>query len=161
MKKWLQLATVFTILSAAAAAPAQHQHGGHGTGHAAPGMKMDQQEVIVEGVKVLFQFMTNAEHRKMLAAMKSKETPAPGTTHNVAVVLSDAASGRTLADAQVKMKVIDPQNREQVKALRYAPAMRAYDNYFNLPESGRYQVVIAFKIGDGPVKNAGVYYELK
>lgn len=160
MKKALQLTSAFIMLGLAASAPAQHQHGGHGSGHAAPGMQMDQQEVIADGVKVLFQFMTNAEHRKMLAAMKSKETPETGTTHNVAVVLTDAASGKPLTDAQAKMKVIDPQNREQVKPLRYAAQMQAYDGYFNLPEKGRYQVIIAFKTG-GKVRNAGVYYDVK
>jgi hypothetical protein len=161
MKKW-----IFVLITAAAAglaipsvALAQHAHG---QGAAAGGgdMKMETREVLVEGVKVVFQIMTNAEHQKMLTDMKSKEEPEKGTTHNVAVVLTDEKTKKEIMDAQVKMKLIDPKGGEQVKSLRVSEAMKSYDNYFNLADKGKYQLLVVFKVGD-QARNAGVYYDRK
>ena len=70
MKKSLSvlvtLLVFFVILPSAALA--QHQHGG---AKSEP-MKMDSKEVLVEGVKAVFQIMSNQEHKKMLADMKPK-----------------------------------------------------------------------------------------
>lgn len=138
----------------------QHGHGSHGAGHGAAGMKMDQKEVLVEGVKVVFQIMTNAEHKKMLVDMKSKEEPEPGTSHNVAVVLIDTASQKEVTDAAISMKVVDPKGKSQIKNLKYESSMKSYDGYFNLPEKGKYELLVLIKSGDQK-KTAGIYYELK
>jgi hypothetical protein len=58
------------------------------------------------------------------------------------------------------MKVIDPKGKDQVKMLKYEGDMKSYDAYFNLPEKGKYQVMILFKTGDQK-KTAGTYYEVK
>jgi hypothetical protein len=138
----------------------QHGHGSHGAGHGAAGMKMDQKEVMVEGLKVVFQIMTNAEHKKMLVDMKSKEEPESGTSHNVAVVLIDTASQKEVANATVSMKVVDPKGKSQIKNLKYESSMKSYDGYFNLPEKGKYELLVLIKTGDQK-KAAGVYYEVK
>ena len=134
---------------------AQHQHG------AAKGepMKMDTKEVLVEGVKVVFQFMTNEEHKKMLVEMKSKEQPEAGTTHNIAVTLVDEKSHKEVTNAEVNMKVIDPAGKSEIKALKPDTMMKYYNAYFNLPQKGKYQVLIVFKIGDQK-RNAGIYYDI-
>ena len=67
---------------------AQHSHGGMSGG----AMKMDTKEVLVEGTKVTFQIMANAEHQKMLKDMKMKEEIEAGTTHNITVTLKDDKS---------------------------------------------------------------------
>jgi len=136
---------------------AQHSHGGMSTGTS---MKMDTKEVIVEGVKVVFQIMANDEHKKMLRDMKMKDDIEPGTTHNVTVTLKDDKTQKGIANAQINMKVIDPKGKDQVKALKYEEAMKSYDAYFNLPEKGKYQVMILFKTGDQK-RTAGIYYDLK
>ena len=146
------------VLIAAPYALAQHGHS-HG-GSKTEAMKMDTREVLVEGVKVVFQIMTNAEHKKMLTDMKSKEEPEKGTTHNVAVVLTDEKTKKEIMDAQVKMKLLDPKGGEQVKSMRASEAMKSFDNYFNLPDKGQYQLLVAFKVGD-QTRNAGVYYDRK
>jgi len=135
---------------------AQHQHG------AAKGepMKMDTKEVLVEGVKVVFQIMTNEEHKKMLEDMKSKEQPEAGTTHNIAVTLVDEKSHKEVTSAEISMKVIDPADKSQIKALNADTMMKYYNAYFNLSQKGKYQVLIAFKIGDKK-NTAGIYYEVK
>ncbi|MCU0592879.1 MAG: hypothetical protein MUC57_15570 [Desulfobacterales bacterium] len=80
---------------------AQHSHG-HGSG--AGSMKMDTREVLVEGIKVTFQIMANAEHRKMLKDMKMKDDIEPGSTHNVTVVLTDPSTQKEIVDAAVSMR---------------------------------------------------------
>ena len=136
---------------------AQHSHGGMSMGGS---MKMETKEVLVEGVKVTFQMMANEEHRKMLKDMKMKEDIEPGTTHNITVTLKDGKGQKEITNAQVNMKVVDPKGRDQIKPLKYEGEMKSYDAYFNLPEKGKYQVMILFKIGDQK-KTAGIYYDLK
>ena len=136
---------------------AQHSHGGMSTGTP---MKMDTKEVLVEGVKVTFQIMANDEHGKMLKDMKMKEDIEPGTTHNITVILKDDKTQKEITGAQINMKVVDPKGKDQIKALKYESMMKSYDAYFNLPEKGKYQVMVLFKIGEQK-RTAGIYYELK
>jgi hypothetical protein len=123
-------------------------------------MKMDTKEVLVEGVKVTFQMMANDEHRKMLKEMKMKEDIEAGTTHNMTVTLKDEKTQKEIANALVTMKVVDPKGKDQIKTLKYEGEMKSYDAYFNLPEKGKYQVMILFKVGDQK-RTAGIYYDMK
>jgi hypothetical protein len=136
---------------------AQHSHGGMSMGTP---MKMDTKEVIVEGVKVTFQIMANDEHGKMLKGMKMNEDIEPGTTHNITVALKDEKAQKEITDAQITMKVVDPKGKDQIKTLKYEGEMKSYDAYFNLPEKGKYQVMVLFKTGDQK-RTAGIYYDLK
>ncbi len=136
---------------------AQHSHGGMSMGGS---MKMDTKEVLVEGVKVTFQMMANGEHQKMLKDMKMKEDIEPGTTHNITVALKDEKSQKEITDAQISMKVVDPKGKDQIKPLKYDKDMKSYDAYFNLPEKGKYQVMILAKSGEKKI-TAGIYYEIK
>lgn len=135
---------------------AQHGHGGMSGGS----MKMETKDVLVEGVKVSFMVMANESHKKMLSDMKMKEDIEPGTTHNITVILKEEKSQKEITDAQITMKVVDPKGKDQIKTLKYESEMKSYDTYFNLPEKGKYQVMILFKIGDQK-KTAGIYYEIK
>lgn len=135
---------------------AQHQHG-------APmgePMKMETKEVLVEGVKAVFQIMANNEHKKMLKDMKMKEEPEKGTTHNITILLMDEKTLKEITDAQVKMKVVDPGGKDQIKTLKAEEMMKSYDGYFNLSQKGKYQLLISFKVGD-KTRNAGIFYDLK
>jgi len=123
-------------------------------------MKMETREVLVEGVKVTFQIMANEEHKKMLKDMKMKEDVEAGTTHNITVVLKDQKSQKEITDAEVTMKVVDPKGKDQIKAMKYEGMVKSYDAYFNLPETGKYQVMVLVKKGDQKIP-AGVYYEIK
>jgi hypothetical protein len=136
---------------------AQHSHGGMSMGTP---MKMDTKEVIVEGVRVSFQVMTNDEHMKMLKDMKMKEDIESGTTHNITVTLKDVKTEKEIADAQINMKVVDPEGKDQIKALKYEEMMKSYDAFFNLPEKGKYQVMILAKNGEKKI-TAGIYFEVK
>jgi hypothetical protein len=123
-------------------------------------MKMDNREVLVEGVKVTFQIMPNEEHKKMLKDMKMKEKVELETTHNITVTLKDEKTQKEITGAQVNMKVVDSMGKDQIKALKYEEMMKSYDAYFNLPEKGKYQVMVLFKIGEKK-RTAGIYYEIK
>ena len=136
---------------------AQHSHGGMSMGTP---MKMDTKEVLVEGVKVSFQIMANDEHQKMLKDMKMKEDIEPATTHNITVTLKDEKSQKEITDAKINMKVVDPKGKDQIKTLKYEGEMKSYDAYFNLPEKGKYQVMILAKTGEKKIP-AGIYYEIK
>jgi predicted thioesterase len=135
---------------------AQHGHGGMSGGS----MKMETKGVLVEGVKVTFQIMANDEHQKMLKDMKMKEVIEPGTTHNITVTLKDEKTQKEMANAHISMKVIDPKGKDQIKPLKYEGEMKSYDAYFNLPDKGKYQIMILAKVGEKKT-TAGIYYELK
>jgi hypothetical protein len=136
---------------------AQHSHGGMSMGTP---MKMDTKDVLVEGVKVSFQIMANVDHKKMLKDMKMKEDIEPGTSHNITVILKDDKTQKEITDAQITMKVVDPKGKDQIKTMKYEGEMKSYDAYFNLPEKGKYQVMVLFKVGDQK-RTAGIYHELK
>jgi hypothetical protein len=123
-------------------------------------MKMDTREVLAEGVKVTFQIMANGEHQKMLKDMKMKEEVEPGTTHNITVTLKDEKTQKDVTGAQVTLKVVDPKGKDQIKELKYEDTMKSYDAYFNLPDKGKYQVIVLVKKGDQKIP-AGIYYEMK
>jgi hypothetical protein len=148
---------VFCLFTFVSIPLAQHSHGGMSTGTP---MKMDTKEVLVEGVKVTFQIMVNDEHQKMLKEMKMKEEIEPGTTHNITVTLKEEKSQKEVVNAQINMKVVDSKGKDQIKPLKYEGEMKSYDAYFNLPEKGKYQVMILFKIGEQK-RTAGIYYDLK
>jgi hypothetical protein len=149
--------TVFSFFAFVSVPLAQHSHGGMSMGSS---MKMDTKEVLAEGVKVTFQMMANDEHRKMLKDMKMKEDIEPGTTHNITVMLKDEKSQKEITNAQVSMKVVDPKGKDQIKPLKYDGEMKSYDAYFNLPEKGKYQIMILAKVGEKKT-TAGIYYDLK
>jgi len=148
---------VFCLFIFASVSLAQHSHGGMSMGTP---MKMDTKEVLVEGVKVSFQIMANVDHKKMLKDMKMKEDIESGTTHNITVTLKDEKSQKEITDAQITMKVVDPKGKDQIKTLKYEGEMKSYDAYFNLPEKGKYQVMVLFKVGEQK-KTAGIYYDVK
>ena len=147
----------FSLFTIASISSAQHMHGGMSMGTP---MKMDTREVLVEGVKVTFQIMANGEHQKMLKDMKMKEEVESGTTHNITVTLKDEKAQKEITDAQINMKVVDPKGKDQIKTLKYEGEMKSYDAYFNLPDKGKYQVMVLVKKGDQKIP-AGVYYEIK
>jgi alkaline phosphatase len=148
---------VFSLFTFVAISLAQHSHGGMSMGTS---MKMDTREVLIEGVKVTFQIMANDEHQKMLKDMKMKEDIEAGTTHNITVTLKNEKTQKEILDAKITMKVVDPKAKDQIKTLKYEGEMKSYDAYFNLPEKGKYQIMILAKTGEKKT-TAGIYYELK
>ena len=158
MKKLLSVLglLVVGVFFLSSVSSAQHGHGGMSGGS----MKMETKDVIVEGIKVSFMVMANENHMKMLADMKMKEDIEPGTTHNITVTLKDEKTQKEMTDAEISMKVVDPKGKDQIKTLKYEGEMKSYDAYFNLPEKGKYQIMILAKVGEKKT-TAGIYYELR
>lgn len=129
-------------------------------GHGETKMKMESKDVLVEGIKVSFMVMANESHKKMLKDMKMKEDIVPGTTHNITVILKDEKTQKEITNAEVQMKVVDPKGKDQIKTLKYEEEMKSYDAYFNLPDKGKYQVLVLFKSGEKK-GTAGIYHEVK
>jgi hypothetical protein len=151
---------------------AQHQHGGMSM-PGMPGMGGEKKgEVtigneasssrtfLLDGVKASFSIMSMAEHKKMLKDMKMNLEVDPQATHNIAVTLTDTRTNLPITDAVVKMKVIDPKGKAQIKLLDFILAMNQYAGDFTLSGKGRYQILILFK-GGGKKQAAGFYYALK
>ena len=157
MKLWSFIIAVSVLVfsTVGSVSLAQHSHGGM-SGSA---MKMDTKEVLVEGTKVTFQIMANAEHQKMLKDMKMKEDIEAGTTHNITVTLKDEKSQKEITNAEITMKVVDPKGKDQIKTLKYEKDMKSFDAYFSLPEKGKYQVMVLVKQGEQK-KTAGIYYDV-
>jgi len=91
---------------------------------------------LLEGVKASFSIMAMAEHKKMLKDMKMKVEVDPQATHNIAVTLTDTRSNQPIKDVVVKMKVIGPKGKEEIKVLDPIPAMNQYAGDFTLREKG-------------------------
>ena len=159
MKQFVLVLGIFVLGLLVLSSVSLAQHGGHGGMGSSP-MKMETKEVLVEGVKVTFQIMANEEHKKMLKDMKMKEEVEPGTTHNITVTLKDQKNQKEITDAQMTVKVVDPKGKDQIKELKYEDMMKSYDAYFNLPDKGKYQVIVLVKKGDQKIP-AGIYYEIK
>jgi hypothetical protein len=150
--------------------PAIGQHAGHQmpapSGEKKEGAPPGSEEspsraFLLEGnIKASFSIMAMAEHKKMLKDMKMKVEVDLQATHNIVVTLTDTRSNLPIGDLVVKMKVIDPKGKEQVKLLDAIPAMNQYGQNFDLTEKGRYQVLILFRNG-GKKTAAGFYYRLK
>jgi hypothetical protein len=162
---------LFLLVIFALAAPgrAQHQHGGHQTpaggeprAESKTGDEASAVRVfIIDGrVKTQFVITPMAEHRKMLREMKMKDEPDPRATHNVAVTLISTGTNQPLSEAVVKMKLISPAGREEVKLLDQVPAMNQHSGDFTLAEKGRYQILILFK-AEGKKQAGGFYFQLK
>ncbi len=164
----LMIGTSLTPIPSAA----QHQHGGHSM-PGMPGMEEEKKTespigneesqsrtFLLDGVKAAFMIMTMADHKKMLQSMKMKIDVDPQATHNIAVTLTDTRSNQPISDAAVKMKVIGPKGKEQIKMLDFIMGMNQYAGDFTLAEKGKYQILILFNAG-GKKQAAGFYYALK
>jgi hypothetical protein len=151
---------------------AQHQHGGMSM-PGMPGMEGEKKgEVnigneasssrtfLLNNIKASFSIMNMAEYKKMLKDMKMNMEVDPQATHNIAVTLTDTRTNQPISDAVVKMKVIDPKGKAQIKLLDFILTMNQYEGDFTLSEKGRYQILILFKAG-GKKQAAGFYYHLK
>ena len=172
MKIWVTLLTLLlTVSFSPLTAFSQHQHGGMS---GMPGMEGEKKPESAIGneaspnrtfllrgdIKAAFSVMAMAEHQKMLRDMKMKAEVDPQATHNIAVTLSDTRTNLPITDAVVKMKVIDPKGKDQVKILEFIAGMNQYGGDFTLSGKGRYQILILFKSG-GKKEAAGFYYLLK
>ncbi len=84
----------------------------------------------------------------------------PGTTHNVTVMLFEAATRRPVTAAAVGMKIVDPKGGEQIRQLAYHEGLKGYEGYFRFPEKGTYELLVLVRIGEER-KTAGISWEVQ
>ena len=139
---------------------AQHQHGSHPSARARrPGKKKADS---ITGRRVFLRriFLLDGSRQGFFRhhAHGRAQEDAPGDENEsrggspghpqYRVSLIDVRSNLPLNEAVVKMKVISPTGKEEVKILDHIPAMNQYSGDFALPEKGRYQILILFKSGE-------------
>jgi hypothetical protein len=142
MKKYLTLTLLLALLFPLAPAPAgamEMEHGrSHASGHeqmkhtAAPAQNTYQE--VVEGVRAEFQVMS-------LASMNMKD-PA-GNTHHVMVRFFDNNTNEQITDAVGKVKVIAPDDAEQISPLTNYSGVYAANMTF--AQHGKYGIICLFK----------------
>lgn len=149
----------FAVATSAAFADMDHEHGGmtmeHGSMEMGDGggmMAMGKlaHEEVVDGVKVTFKII---DIKAKMEKMGMKET------HHIMVRFSDAKSGKELSEGEVKVKVMGPDKKEQVKALLGMEG--GFGSDFTMPVKGRYGIMAKFRLKDGKVRNVKFWYTVK
>ena len=135
----LILIMIMGLPSAAMASSSdQNAHGKHAAmGHTATDEAVFEHKETIEGIRAEFQVMS-------LASMNM--TDPDGNTHHIMVKLIDETDNQPIDKAVGKIKVIGPDGKEQVGALKdYGGIMAAN---FSFPQKGKYGVICLFKEGD-------------
>ena len=120
----------------------------HGGGMMAMG-KLVHEEV-VDGIKATFKII---DIKAKMKEMGMKET------HHMMVVFTDAKSSGKLSEGEVKVKVIGPDKKEQVKELMGMEG--GFGSDFTMPEKGSYEVMTKFRLKDGKVRSVKFRYTVK
>jgi hypothetical protein len=120
----------------------------HGGGMMAMG-KLAHQEV-VDGVKATFNVIDIKAKMKEVGMQE---------THHIMVVFTDARSGARLSEGEVKVKVVGPDKKEQVKELMGMEG--GFGSDFTMAKPGKYGVMAKFKVKDGKVRSTKFRYTVK
>ncbi len=119
----------------------------HGGGHMMGKVAHVQ---VVDGVKATFSVL---DIKAKMKEMGMKET------HHIMVMFTDAKSGKTLSEGEVKVKVVAPDKSEQVKDLMGMEGGFGAD--FTLAKPGKYGIMCKFKLADGKVRSVKFWYTVK
>ena len=152
-------AFAFAIQASTALAAMDHENEGmpmaqgsmkmeHGGGMMAMG-KLAHEEV-VDGVKATFKII---DIKAKMREMGMKET------HHIMVTFRDAKSGREISQGEVRLKVMGPDGKEQVKDLMGMEG--GFGSDFTMPEKGRYGIMAKFKLKDGKIRSVKFWYTVK
>ena len=144
MKKTMTLITLVLLLTWGPLAIAGTSHQGHGDmseshsgtmEHGAKGDMFSHQDV-VEGVRAEFQVMS-------LASMNMKDQN--GATHHIMVKLFHGSKNAQIKEAIGKIKIVGPDNAEQIDSLKNYNGIFAANFTFN--KTGKYGVICLVKVG--------------
>jgi len=155
-------AATFALVSSSACFAAEHgtmpmpmEHGGkmmHKSNIA--------HEEVVDGLKVTFKIMNMKEHMKGMQMPKGMKD-----TDHLMVEFKDVKTGKTIAEGQVKVKIVGPDKSEQVKDLAGMGSMGTMGGHFgadfDLSKKGKYGVMAKFKLMDNKEKSVKFWYEVK
>jgi hypothetical protein len=117
-------------------------------------------EEVVSGLKVTFKIMNMKEHMKGLAIPKGMKD-----SDHLMIEFKNVKTGKTIADGQVKVKVLGPDKSEQVKDLAGMPAMGKMGGHFgadfDFSKKGKYGVMTKFKLAGNIESSLKFWYEVK
>lgn len=151
MKKIILAVAAMLALSAPLVSFAASEHGGHG-GHQGD----VAHEEVVDGVKATFTVQTMAEAMKGMGMEMPKGVK---ETHHISVSFKDVKSGKQLAEGEVKVKVLAPDKKEQIKDM---PGMQGHFGAdFTMPQKGKYGVMSKFVLKDGKTRSSKFWYNVK
>ena len=152
MKNFSVVCAAVVALSAPVSLHAmEHDHGSMNMEHGGM-MSMGKlaHEEVVDGVKATFRII---DIRSKMEKMGMKET------HHIMVVFTDAATGKTLSEGEVKVKLLGPDKAEPVKELMGMEG--GFGSDFTLSKKGKYGIMVKFKLKDGKVRSTKFWYEVK
>jgi hypothetical protein len=143
------------------------EHDGHGSmemGHS--GHKTDITKVayqgVVDGVKVTFKIMDMGAHAK---AMNTELPKGMKETYHFMVEFKDSATGKTLREGKVRVKVTGPVKTDQIKDLMAMEGMAGmeagFGAGFDLSQKGKYGIMSKFILKDGKPRSCKFWYEVK
>ncbi len=127
--------------------PMDHGSMEHGGGHMMGKVAHVQ---VVDGVKATFSVL---DIKAKMKEMGMKET------NHIMVMFTDAKTGKTLSEGEVKVKVMAPDKSEQVKDLMGMEGGFGAD--FTMPKPGKYGIMAKFKLKDGKVRSVKFWYTVK
>ena len=150
------LLTTAAMLTLAVPLSLAADHGGHDThsGHVA--MAGVAHEEVISGVKASFSVQTMPDAMKGMGMQIPKGVR---ETHHLSVVFRDARSGKVLTEGTVKVKILNPDKREQTKALMGMQGHFGAD--FEMAQKGRYGIMCKFLVKDGKPRQVKFWYSRK
>jgi len=117
-------------------------------------------EEVVDGLKVTFKIMNMKEQMKGKGMPKEMKD-----TDHIMVEFKDLKTGKTIAEGQVKVKVVGPDKSEQVKELAGMGSMGSMGGHFgadfNFSKKGKYGVMAKFKLAEKKEGSVKFWYEVK
>jgi hypothetical protein len=130
-------------------------------------------DATVEGLHMKVWLMTQKHHKKMMKEMKhdgmgmkddsmkmdkaTKEAMMAGT-HHIMLHVTDAASGKEVSDASVKVLILSPSKKNS--SVELMPIMNHFGDGLTLSEKGEYQFTVIVKV-DGVPKSTQFKYTAK
>ena len=80
-------------------------------------------------------------------------------THHIMVMFKGAKTGKMMSHGEAKIKVVSPNQAEQVKDLMGMEG--GFGSDFTMAKKGKYGVMCKFKLADGKVRAAKFRYSVK
>ena len=143
----LILAAACLALSAPACSFGMDQGMEAGYGNLAAGLVYEE---VVDGVKASFKVQAAQEE------MTGLKPEPPATTRYISVAFKDIVTGKALLEGEARMKVVGPDKMAQSNDL-----MMTHDEFgalFDLSKSGKYGVMVKFRLRDGKTRSARFWY---
>jgi len=117
----------------------------------------------VDGYILNYSVQTADEHKKMMTDMKidpAKMKMTPQATHFFSLEMK-GADGKVVDNAVVRVKIIDPDQKDQIQWAEFLKEMNHFSCDFNMQKKGKYGVIVLFKTADEKKHIAKFWHELK